>query len=339
LKTLKLQESGLILAENFDSEEFDSRLKINAIYNYEPSYLIIENGEIVFDIFSYTNCVIDIANTYIAATQNDFGGIRLKRGNEKIDFVEHYIENSDAFPRIKIIKEDDIFYGKGTNDLQTWIDKGYVHFHSAESVAVIVNGNTEYQLNSFYVYKHDYITIYGVLNDWELKVNDISVAFAENGEIKFFPPTYPFSGNFKIYDGEVLICEYNATGMWGGDSYECAIDVDILNEYGQVLPLIEEQQLGKLENGYILRTYYLRNNTDENLTATIKVTEYSPFYDWAGLSFDEINPIEYEDTEKILTTELFAYEEKKVYLFIKRPSNAIEYDYDNKQCTFFLEVD
>jgi hypothetical protein len=339
VKTLKKKSSGLIMAEDFNSAPFSTLLRVNAIYTQGSSFITMTSGEILFDLANYSSCVVEVENDYVPLAYGDYGGIRLQRGTTKIDFIEHYTEPQSAYPWIRIVKKDNSYHGYGANVEGEWTDRGQVNFHEADTLSVMVGGNAPYALKSFNIYKSEYINIYGVLDGWRLYINDTYVATADKNELKFKSPTYPFSGNVKIYDNDVLIAEKNLSNAWGGDDYECAIDVDILNDFGEILPLAGEDFLGNLDNGHILKDYYLKNNADEPVTVTLSVAEYSPFYNWVFVSTEPINIISYENAEKDFTVSILPQEEMPFQVFIKRPSDAIEYDYKTKVCTFFLEVD
>ena len=338
VKTLKKKKSGLIINETFGSAPMNPRLRPNATYSYGSSGITIESGEIIFDFLGAENCVIEIENDYIAQAQGDFGGFRLQSGASKMDFVEHYKQSPGTFQGVRLIKLGSTFVGKGSNDLSLWIDRGSVSLNGVEFLSVIVIGSTPYVLKNFKAYESEYVNIYGTLDGWELYVDDEFVAVSDKGELRLHRENYPFTGNFKIYDGDTLLCDCDLSDVWGGDDYECAVDVDILNEFREALPILGEEFLGKLDNGYILRTMYLRNNTDEETPVTLRVAEYSPFFDWAWLSFNEVDISTYEDHYKELETVLPAHGEKTFNLYIKRPDNAVKYDYENKTSTFFLEL-
>ena len=338
MKTLKKKVSGLILVEDFNSPTFSPLLRPQAVYSFGGSYITISSGELLFDLIDHDNLVIDVENDYIPLEYGDYGGIRLKRGRERIDFVEYYTEPQSAYPWVRVVKKNNVYTGFGANAEGEWVNRGQINFHNADTLAIVVNGTAPYVLKNFKAYTSEYVYIYGVLDGWDLYINDVYVTTSDRNELKFTWSTYPFSGNIKIYDGDTLIAEKNLTDAWGGDEYECVVDIDILNDYGEVLPLAGEDFLGNLENGFILRDYYLRNNSLETQTVTLKVAEYSPFYDWIFVSLDPVNVNNYDGVEKEFTVELSSQEQVPFQLFIRRPSDAIEYDYKNKTCSFFLEV-
>ena len=338
VKTLKKHKNGLIINESFSVPPMDDRLRPNAVYSYGSSAISIQNGEIAFDIQGAENCVVEVENNYIAMEQGDFGGLRIRNTSSKRDFVEYYTENPGTYRGVRIVKTGNLFQGKGSHNMQLWEDRGSVTLSSVDTVSVVVGGSTPYELLSFKAYESEFVNIYGTLDGWELYINNSLVTTSVNGEMVFKLNTYPFSGNFKIYDGEALVCECDLYNVWGGDDYECTVDVDILNEFHEVFPVIGEEFLGNLNNGYILKQYYLKNNSDEDVQVTLRVAEYSPFYDWVWLSLDEIDLVAYNDYFNSLETTIEPYGEVPFYLYIKRPDNAIDYDYKNKVCTFFLEV-
>ena len=338
VKILKKRKSGLIINETFDSAPMNPRLRPNAVYSYGSSGITIESGEIVFDLLCAENCVVEIENDYIAQSPGDYGGFRLQSGASKMDFVEHYKQSPGTFQGVRLIKLGNTFIGKGSNDLYSWVDRGSVSLSGVEFLSIIVIGSTPYILKNFKAYESEYVNIYGTLDGWELYVDDEFVAVSDKGELRLHRENYPFTGNFKIYDGDTLVCDCDLSDVWGGDDYECVIDVDLLNEFHEVLPMSGEEFLGKMDNGYILRTMYLRNNTGEETPVTLQVADYSPFFDWVWLSSDEIDITTYENFYKSIETVLPAHGEQTVYLYIKRPADAIEYDYKNKTSTFFLEL-
>lgn len=338
VRTLKKRKNGLIVNESFESQPMNPRLRPNATYSYGSSDITLLSGEIVFDLLGAENCVVEIENDYIAQEQGDYGGLRIKSGLSKLDFVEYFSEYPGTYLGVKIVKSGNTFQGKGSNDLISWVDRGSVSLSGVETISVVVGGSTPYVLRNFKAYESEYVNIFGTLDGWKLYINDEYVSTSKRGEMVFRQETYPFEGNFKIYEGSTLVCECNLTDIWGGDDYECTLNVDILNEFHEVLPMVGEDFLGNLDNGYILRKYYLRNNSNASLPVTLRVAEYSPFYDWVWLSFEEVSIIDYESYHHTIETVLDANEEVPFYLFIKRPDNAIIYDYENKKCKFFLEV-
>lgn len=337
MKILKKHKSGLIFHEIFTGD-LNSNIKVGGVIEKTSSSVILHNGEIYFDIYDYKNCVIEVENNYIPQNYDDMGGIRIKRGNEKIEFFEFYDETSEPFSRIKVIKKDDEYFGKGTNDNEYWIDGGNVTFCNAEQAGIAVIGTTPYEIKSISVYKDEFIYIYSVLDGWELKYNGTTIAIAERGEIKAILPYYPFNGTLQIYNGETLVCESNIIDGWGGDEYECTFNIDILSEEETIIPTEDTIYLGELLNGYILKKYFVRNNDTDNVEITVKISEFSPFYDWVWLSKESIDPIYFNSYEKAINFSLAPYQQEEFYLFIKKPDTTIEYDYKNKDCVFFLEV-
>jgi hypothetical protein len=338
VKVLKKHSSGLILYENFSSQ-LDTRIKINGVLDQLNK--VLRNGELYFDIFNYEQFVFEVNNNYIPVNTTDIGGVFIRKdNNETIKFVEYYENTITPYPFVKIIRKNNEFIGKGSNDGVTWEDKGNVFFGPATQMGIFVQGSTTYSLNSISVYKDEYIYIYGVLDGWKLFVNDQYCATAQNSILKVTLPSYPFSGLLKIYAEDLLVCEYELVNVWGGDEYECTLDVQIIDyDTDTVLAKEENIHLGNLENGYILKKYFIKNNSSEAINCNVKIEEYSPFYDWVWLSYEAVDTISYENYEKQLGFSLEPWEQKEFYIFIKRPDTTISYDYRNKECVFFLSVE
>ena len=339
MKTLKKRSSGLIFYEDFSNTTINEQIKINGVFNKVNK--VLYKGELYFDIFNYPNFVLQVVNSYIPANINDYGGIFLRKDNgEAINFVEYYEEPLQQIPYVRIIRKNNNYIGKGSNDGLNWFYRGDAFLCPATQAGIFVTGNTAYNINSISLFKDEYITVYNVRNGWKLFVNDVYTVSAYNGQIKAILP-YPFNGNLKIYnENDELVCNSNIINGWGGDEYECTINVDIIDPDSQSLLNVEDLiHLGELQNGFILRQYILKNNDTEEVSFTVKIAEYSPFYDWVWLLSEEPNTLYYDNGEKSLNYVLSGLEEKNVFVYIKKPPITIEYDYRNKECVFFLELE
>lgn len=336
MKILKRKKQGLVFTENFDGD-INDKIRVTANYSFGSSCIIINSGEVSTPIFKYKNCVIEIENDFTPAAEVDFGGIRIHSGGGDMDFFEYYSEELNSYKRIRLIKEGNRFIGQGYSELYGWVDRGEVFIPGASHAAITVIGDTPYQLDKFSLYLDSRIYIYGVLDGWTAEV-DGETYIADGGELVIDSLNSPFNGAVVIKENDTVVCEYTLQDTWGGDEFDCTLDIDLVTPEGVILPMDIEQHLGNLESGHILREYFAVNRSDEQLNVTIRVADYSAFKDWVWLSTEEIDVMTMEDRYRAITFDIGGGEQIPFFLFIKRPDNAIEYDYKNKQCSFFLEV-
>lgn len=343
MKILKLLSSGLILHEDFSTPQIRYPLIDNAEYTKEGSSIIMTGGSIDIDASSYSNLVFEIVNGFIPSNAYDVGGIRISNGLEKRELFEYSDGTpTTAIPYVRLVKTGDVYTGYGSEGGTVWNSKGYVVFPHCEKIGVAVSGNVEYKLFSIKLYKNDYITIYSVLPGWSVFVSyegevvASSVAKSDNMQVKL--PYYPFSGTFRVYnENNILVSEVSLSNVWGGDTFACVSNIDLLTWDGRPLTLAETTHLGNLQNGVIEEQFIARNNNDFPLEVTIRVASYNEFYDWVHLATEEYDsPQEYG---KEITVNIPANSDVNFWLKISRPEvYNTNIDYRTSECSFFLEV-
>jgi hypothetical protein len=346
MKALKRISSGCIAYNNFTSGgTLTEPFRINANYMLDGGQFIINGGSVVFDAFSFNDCILVVENSYIPTYSYDMGGICLVRGTDKKELYEYYQQNDHSqVPFVKLTKHGDVYTGYGSENGGAWSDKGYVHFPNAETIGISLKGDSPYPINSLRLYKSETVTIYSVQPGWRADFKNGSSLFASTvatSETMYAVlPLYPFVGNVEIYnDAEELVTVLDSSdGVWGGDEYVCATNVELFTLDNIPLTDDEVSHLGNLQNSVIEKCFKAKNMGNGAVTVTIKVAEYSVFADWASLSNDfGYAPGEYSSS---ITVDLESLGETLFWLRIERPAsfNLGDFNFRKDECSFFLEV-
>ena len=328
--------------EKFNTSTVQQPLRVNASYVVGQYGWDILSGSIFMPASEYTNLVFEVENSFIPASVNDLAGIKLSRGTDKQELYEYYNpdENSGGVKFVKVVKSIDTFFGYGSNDGVNWFERGYVTFPSIETIAVNVESTMPYSINSLKVYKSEYITISSLLPEWRIRIESSTVDYevvANSDTVHVKLPKYPYSGKFSIFDkDDIKVAESQLSDVWGGDEMICTLDLELYSSTGDSLTFDFARHLGTLENDQLVDFIVAKNVGNEDLLATIRIADYSPFGEWVTLSND------FGDSPSDFTREIAlpvsAHGETKFWLKIARTGANIPYDYKNTECLFYLEV-
>jgi hypothetical protein len=346
VKALKKVSSGCIAYNNFTSGgTLTEPFRINANYTLDGGQFIINGGSVVFDAFSFNDCILVVENSYVPINSPDMGGICLTRGTDKKELYEYYQSNDySQVPYVKLAKHGDIYTGYGSENGNGWSDKGYVYFPNAETIGVSLIGDSAYPIKSLRLYKSETVTIYSVQPGWRADFKNgnsvIASTIATSETIYAVLPIYPFTGNVEIYnEAEELVTVLNgSSGVWGGDEYICAVDVELFTLDNIPLTDDEVSHLGNLQSSVIEKCFKAKNMSNEPVVTTIRVAEYSVFAEWASVSNDYgYAPGQYSNSA---TLGLEPQGETLFWLKIERPAsfNLGDFNYRKEECSFFLEV-
>jgi hypothetical protein len=342
MKVLKKVSEGLVLHEDFDGAMHP--LLINkANMSVSNSIATLNNGGIFFNSVEYPLLVFEVKNSYLPQSDIDFGGLSVSNEFEKKDLFEYKSDEGLTVPYVKIVKQNEVYHGYGSEDDLSWYDRGYIVFPCSNYISVNVVGESPYELDSIKIYKEETITLFALLAGWKIKVKvDDEVIMEETtsqSTHKLKLPYYPFDGDIEILDeDDEIIATDSLTGVWGGDEYYCTVDVDLLTLDNVSLNNIAVQHLGNLLGNKIQKKYKARNNSDESVTVTIEVAEYTDFSEWAFLSTDDNgSPFVFG---KSITVTIPPLDEVFFWLKVERPDNfnMEDYNYKEVECMFFLEV-
>lgn len=345
MKVLKPLKSGLVVYEDFSTALIKEPLKVYANFTRGTDFIDMTGGSIDMYVYPYHSLVFEIENSFVPLKDGDMGGVRIVRGTEKRELYEYYeeLDSSGVIQYVKVVKNGDVYTGYGSNDAVSWNDKGYIVFPGAETIGVSVDSTVAYRLYSIKAYESEYVTIHSVLPGWRLEIYKNGILTVQeninDSFVKAKIPSYPFTGTFKLYDEtDQLISDFILTDVWGGDEYTCAVDVDVLTWDEIPLSYEVEQHLGNLQNGKIENWYIARNYNDVEVTVTLRIADYSPFWDWVYLATDTSGvPGDYS---REITVSIPALSDAKFWLKITRPDDPMvtDYDYHKTECKFFLEV-
>jgi hypothetical protein len=293
----------------------------------------------------FTDIVYEVENLFVPTASTEIGGFIVSKLGFSLKFAETTQEGvANTFPHVKVVKTDDVFTGFGSEDGITWVDRGYVVVTEAERLGVFVEGPQTYKFSRIKLYKNNYITLKQVSAGWKVETyynNTLIHTYTSAGDsVAVDLPHFPFTGEMKVYDeSNVLVATSILTDVWGGDEYMVSPDIQFLNKLGDDMGVMPNMHLGSTNQGFLEDYYILRNAENVSRDITVRIADYSPFFDWVQIGLDNGNSgtdlytTTFDVTIPPLSDQLF-------WIKLDRPvySYLTYFDYTKTEMSFYLEV-
>lgn len=344
MRRLSKIENGLIFKEEFDGV-LNSLLRNDSDGVISNGSFSFKNGYLYTYVLPYKDCVMQVNNSFIPLQQN-MAGIKLNKLDSELYFYEYngQVDNGQVdigiLPYLKVVKEDDMFQGYGSNNNIEWTDIGECLFRDCESMGLAVYGDQLYTVDYVALYKKNFIRLDSLIAGYRIEAQNDNRTWVYNTEsdIQDLYLNYPFTGTIKVFDGlNNLTALLNIENGWGGDVYRLNLNVDIRDSNNDSLTFINVRNIGNLTGSFTQKLFHAVNLENTSINIKLSIADYSPFYTWTSLA----NSVNGEPSvyDKYIFIELAPLETKDFYIGIQRQVYEGDINDDITKCLFYLIVE